>query len=612
MRTRNGQRDGRGQESSRTLAPVCLALVMVWTLAFALPARAQEPPVAAPADTAPTEEADADEEVVASEEDSQPPLVRAAARLLAQLDAVNEEIIDLNAQVAKAEGEDRQVLEKQNVNAKLEFIELVGRLVDNILEQEEEQLDSGEFRTQVERHVVELTPPIIEHIEGIQALLARIRQERDEAPPEALLEYEQRLEREIEWLDSLYSAYVSNVEHLDRLGLPADGPRADLRERLSSRAELEAGRIELSMQMISELGERAGEDPDDPAVQDELAALNARRNTVTTSLEKLVKHFDAVDLDATEYQQLLITSTGEVTADIFRPEVAIGLVEEWLDDARSWVRENGPAAFFKALVFVLILVVARLTSKVVRRVLERAFSNSRVNVSQLLKRMSIAAVGNAVFAVGILIALSQLGLELGPLLAGLGIAGFIVGFALQDSLSNFAAGMMILGYRPFDVGDVIEAAGVRGEVSHMSLVNTTILTFDNRTLIVPNNKIWGDVIANLTNQDRRRIDLEFSIAFSGDVDHAEGVLRDVLTRDERVLADPEPIVRLHELGDRGCLFVVRPWVATGDYWNVRWDVIREVKRRFDAEGIRIPYPRRDVYVHHANEQADEPAGGGSS
>ena len=530
-----------------------------------------------------------------------PPLVRAAERLLAQLDAVAAEIDDLNEQVRKAEGEDRRVLEKQNVEAKLEFLQLTGRLVDNILDQEEQQLDAAELRADVERNVVELTPAIVRHIDDVERLLAEIRNERDAAPAEELLAYEQRLEREIEWLDTIYQGYVDNVGHLDQLGLSSEKARADLRERLVERAELEAGRIKLVMQLQSELHERAGEDPDDPEVKDELAALNARRVTVTTSLQKLVKHMDAVDLDATEYQQLLITSTGEVTADIFKPQVAIGLIEEWVGDARDWLREHGPRAFFKILVFVMIIAVARIASKIVRRILERTFSNTRVNVSQLLTNMTISAVSNAVLGVGVLIGLSQLGLELGPLLAGLGIAGFILGFALQDSLSNFAAGMMILGYRPFDVGDVVEAANVRGEVSHMSLVNTTILTFDNRTLIIPNNKIWGDVIANLTNQTMRRVDMKFSVAFDQDVDRAERLLQGILDEDDRVLEEPAPIVKLHELGERGCDFVVRPWVATADYWNVRWDVTREVKRRFDAEGIAIPYPRRDVFVHRPED-----------
>ena len=191
---------------------------------------------------------------------------------------------------------------------------------------------------------------------------------------------------------------------------------------------------------------------------------------------------------------------------------------------------------------------------------------------------------------------SQLGIQLGPLLAGLGVAGFIIGFALQDTLSNFASGMMILIYRPFDVGDLIEAGGVTGKVSEMSLVSTTVLTVDNQKLVVPNNKIWGDVIRNVTAQKMRRIDMTFGIGYSDDIAHAERVLAEIVQCEERVLADPEPVIRLHTLGESSVDFVVRPWVRTADYWEVYWDITRKVKERFDAEGISIPFPQRDVHL----------------
>jgi len=160
--------------------------------------------------------------------------------------------------------------------------------------------------------------------------------------------------------------------------------------------------------------------------------------------------------------------------------------------------------------------------------------------------MVINTARSMVMVLGFLIALAQAGISIGPLFAGLGVAGFVIGFALQDSLSNFASGVMILVYRPFDVGNLIEAAGARGMVSHMSIVNTTILTLDN---------------------------------------------------EDKVLKEPESMVRLHELGDSSVNFVVRPWVHMDDYWDVYWSVTRAVKIRFDEEGISIPFPQRDVHVY---------------
>jgi len=233
-----------------------------------------------------------------------------------------------------------------------------------------------------------------------------------------------------------------------------------------------------------------------------------------------------------------------------------------------------------------------------QKVIERALEKSHLQLSELLRRMVVSIVRNLIIILGVLIALSQIGISLGPLLAGLGVAGFVIGFALQDSLSNFAAGMMILIYRPFDVGDLIEAGGVTGKVSKMSLVNTTILTVDNQTIVVPNNKIWGDVVRNVTAQTMRRVDMMFGISYTDDIPKTERVLQAILDSHEKVLAEPEPIVRLHELADSSVNFVVRPWVKKEDYWDVYWDITRSVKMRFDEEGISIPFPQRDVHLYN--------------
>ncbi|ABN60050.1 MscS Mechanosensitive ion channel [Shewanella baltica OS155] len=200
-----------------------------------------------------------------------------------------------------------------------------------------------------------------------------------------------------------------------------------------------------------------------------------------------------------------------------------------------------------------------------------------------------------------MVALSQLGIELGPLLAGFGIAGVIIGFALQDTLSNFASGMMILIYRPYDVGDLINAAGVTGRVSHMSLVSTTIKTMDNQRLIIPNNKIWGDTINNITAEHQRRVDMTFGIGYSDNIEHAEAILKSIVEAHPKVQALPAPTIKLHLLGESSVDFIVRPWAKPEDYWEVYWDITREVKMRFDAEGISIPFPQRDVHIYQTTK-----------
>ena len=193
---------------------------------------------------------------------------------------------------------------------------------------------------------------------------------------------------------------------------------------------------------------------------------------------------------------------------------------------------------------------------------------------------------------------------MGPLLAAIGAAGLVIGFALQGTLSNFASGIMIMVYRPFDVGDVISAAGTTGKVIGMNLVTTLVRTFDNQSIFIPNNKVWGDVITNVTANPTRRVDMKFGIGYGDDIERAREVLLEVVTSHEKVLADPAPVVQVGELGDSSVNFIVRPWSRTEDYWEVFWDVTREVKARFDAEGISIPFPQRDLHVHHVLTEGD--------
>ncbi len=153
--------------------------------------------------------------------------------------------------------------------------------------------------------------------------------------------------------------------------------------------------------------------------------------------------------------------------------------------------------------------------------------------------------------------------------------------------------------------DFVEVTGASGLVKNMNLVSTTITTFDNQTLVVPNSRIWGDVIKNVTAQKLRRVDLEFGIGYSDDVEHAERVLQDVVYSHDMVLKKPEALIKLHSLGDSSVNFIVRPWTKTENYWDVYWDLMREVKLRFDREGISIPFPQRDVHLYAQTETQND-------
>jgi small conductance mechanosensitive channel len=215
----------------------------------------------------------------------------------------------------------------------------------------------------------------------------------------------------------------------------------------------------------------------------------------------------------------------------------------------------------------------------------------------LLREFLVLGVRRTVFFVGFFVGLSALEVNVGPVLAVVGAAGFVIAFALQNSLSNFASGILMLVYRPFDIGEVVDVAGVIGKVEHLNLLSTHLRTFDNKQVIVPNNSVWGDVITNVTGITERRVDMVFGIGYEDDIDKAQEILEKIVNGHELVLKNPEPVVKLHELADSSVNFVCRPWVKPDDYWTVYWDITREVKKTFDAEGVSIPFPQRDVHIY---------------
>jgi len=340
----------------------------------------------------------------------------------------------------------------------------------------------------------------------------------------------------------------------------------------------------------------------------EMSVVEERLHWVTNSLEVAVTLMDERGFETTAYKQSLILARGGFTTDIFETGVALGLLQRSWNQLKDWFEENGIPLILRLLLFCVIVIVSLVIARFLGRVVTNALTRTRSQLPVLLKEMITSMTSKVIFLLGFLIAVSTLGIELGPLLAGLGIAGFVIGFALQDSLSNFAAGIMILIYRPFDLGDVVEVAGVFGKVSHMSLVTTSILTFDNQTLIVPNGKVWGNVIRNSTTEPTRRVDLFFRIGHREDIAKAERILKEIVETHDQILDDPKPVIKLQELGEWSIDFIVRPWTNSEDYWDVYWSITRMVKERFDAEGIPLPYPQRSVHVHQEAPMIDNRGG----
>ncbi|NOH53640.1 mechanosensitive ion channel [Vibrio coralliilyticus] len=435
-----------------------------------------------------------------------------------------------------------------------------------------------------------------EYLEGkIKSLSEKLNEAKDEQRLTMLNDY-QELQH---YLDTVIESSWQNIQWLKQLGVDETLEEKQFKSFITKRLRLVSASVEYFSQQIDVVDKQLSISPESEKSSLQLSRLviQQRLNIAGDSLSSLVSIADQLSVKTAEYKRLMFEVTGSVTQDLLDWQVALSVVTHWSDNFWSWIANNAPQHLFQLFVFILILLVTKMLAKLARKVVSKTVVSKNLKMSQLMQDFFIAMSGNAVWIIGILIGLSQIGLNLTPVLTGFGIAGVIVGFALQDTLSNFAAGMMLLIYRPFDVGDFVFAGGVDGKVSHMSLVNTTIKTFDNQIIIVPNGKIWGDVIKNVTHERVRRVDMVFGIGYSDDILQAEKVLKEIVDSHPAVLRNPEPNIRVHLLNTSSVDFIVRPWVKTDDYWDVYWYVTREVKLRFDKEGISIPFPQQDVHLH---------------
>lgn len=274
----------------------------------------------------------------------------------------------------------------------------------------------------------------------------------------------------------------------------------------------------------------------------------------------------------------------------------------WLSIKGYILSEDGGMKWLINLgIFVGILFIFMVLSRILSNAVRKGLSYTERS-SQILNDFFINSVRRLTFIVGILVAISAIGISVAPIMAIIGAAGFVVAFALQGTLSNFASGIMIMLYRPFDVGDLVEVAGIMGKVQSMTLVSTTIMTPDNKLMIVPNNSIWGDVITNAHYSKERRVDMVFGIGYDDDIEKAMQIMTKILADHPAVLENPVSIVQVSELADSSVNFICRPWTKTDNYWTVYWDVTRAVKEQFDAAGVSIPFPQTDVHIHHQSSE----------
>jgi small conductance mechanosensitive channel len=265
------------------------------------------------------------------------------------------------------------------------------------------------------------------------------------------------------------------------------------------------------------------------------------------------------------------------------------------DQVMVLVTEQGTTIGMKVVAAILIFLVGRWIAHLVVRAVRTALA--KTEMEDTLEKF-LCNILNALLMVVVLIAtIGALGVETTSLLAVLGAAGLAIGLALQGSLSNFASGVLIVAFRPYKVGDFIEAGGVAGTVKEVQIFTTIINTGDNKKVIVPNSQIMDGTIINYSGNETRRVDLVVGCSYDDDIDKVYKVLQEIIASDERILKDPAPAIALNTLADSSVNFNVRPWVNAADYWGVYNGVTEQVKRKFDEAGLNIPYPQTDVHLY---------------
>jgi small conductance mechanosensitive channel len=263
----------------------------------------------------------------------------------------------------------------------------------------------------------------------------------------------------------------------------------------------------------------------------------------------------------------------------------------------SWVSGYSLNIIGAVLIFIVGKWLARRIVNLLSKLLEKK------NVDLALVHFLTNLTYYTLIILVVVAAAGRLGINTASFLTIIGAAGLAVGLALKDSLSNFAAGVMLVLFRPFTIGDVVTTAGITAKVEKITIFNTLFCTADNQLIIVPNNKIISDIITNINAKDTRRIDLTVGISYGDDMAKTKEILARLAQEDSRVLAEPAPTVAVAELADSSVNLVFRPWVKTVDYWNVRFDLIENIKNELDKAGISIPFPQQDVHLFVEKEEA---------
>jgi small conductance mechanosensitive channel len=436
----------------------------------------------------------------------------------------------------------------------------------------------------------------------------RLREQRLLTAPEGLPELDLMMQENEARLDSSIAGQINTLEGADAAGLDATRFWDALDAFMVNRVEANVGRLQLAMvdrtrqrNRIRQMSRTGASEGELLTAHTRLQGAETRVQTLVVSLYSQADLLDRRGRETARYRRLAIRATGEVTGDILNPRVFWGLVQDFVDAVWVWIKDSGPTLLTRLLILVGVTLLFRWGVNLVWRVLR---VTGLLKMHRLLADMTGRMILPMGTFLGVVVGLSMLGVNPTHLVTGVGVAGIIIGLALQDSMANLAAGFFILMYRPYDVDDIVSAGNVVGTVKQMGLANTTIVTFDRKRLYVPNRKIWSDVIENHSAEPVRRVEALVKVGYGQDLDRAFGAIRSLLQEHEVVLSEPEPLLYVKDFGDSWLDVAVWCYVPSAKWWATKANLPRLIRLKFEEEGIEIPVPSREIVTPGRSDSDD--------
>jgi len=522
------------------------------------------------------------------------------ARLhLAELDTLRQELASIRAAGAGSEGEEWELLKVSALAILDRFMELDKELAAVTRRLAIAGAPTDSVHAAAGEHLQWQLALLNQAIRTAEGRLSNLGDRRGQTAPADLNELETMVTQEHALVNRLLGFGVQTALYLEDTNVESPRNLQLLDQALTQRAERLAGRLQLATMEQERIRDRLDVERKAGTAEQELtddrirlSANQQRIGSISASLDHASDLLATLGHDVSVYRQVVLQATGEITDKILDPRVMVLLVTDGLKRAGNWLEEWGPTGIVKLLILVACVVLSRLLVRILWLITQIFWSRS--GASRLFRDLVGRMINPLATVAGFVFGLWVLGVDPTTLLTGVGVLSVIVGLALQDSLGNLAAGMFILIYRPFDVDDAVSAGGVTGVVRTMGLANTTIVTFDNRRLYVPNRKIWSEVIENRSVEIRRRVNLEIRISYRQDLDAAFAVIRGILHEHALVLADPEPQVFVAKQADSWLEIAVWPWASTENWWSAVTALPKELREGLTEAGIPVPYPRREV------------------